>query len=271
MKRKRILITGGAGSVGSELTRQLYKRNKIYILDIDETGTFDLCEDLGIPGRVGDIRNEKTVRDVFSDFRPQIVFHAAAYKHVTPMERFPEEACQTNIIGTLNVLHASKVYPVEKFIFISTDKAVDPNSIMGATKKVGEIMTKNKGKGYIAVRFGNVLGSRGSVIQIWQRQLAQGKPLTVTDASAERYFMTIEDAIDLVIQASKIGKGGETICLDMGKKVNILHLAKEIIKGLNGHPIENIGLRPGEILNEKLMTEEEEKRAIKQGKFWIIV
>lgn len=265
MKNKRILITGCAGSIGSELLRQLSKDNKIYGVDHNETGLFDIISECGVDGRVGDIEDANTIRDVFSDFKPQIVFHAAARKHVTPMERQPLEAINTNVLGLYNVLHYSKVYPVEKFVFISTDKAVDPDSIMGATKRLGEIMVKNSGKGYIAVRFGNVLGSRGSVIPIWQKQMDKGGPITVTHKDMERYFMTIEEACELVICASEQGIGGEIYILDMGNRVNVLELAKKIT-----NKIEIIGIRPGEKLIEKLMTAEEESHAIKKGKFYVI-
>lgn len=271
MKNKRILITGGAGSIGSELARQLCKTNKVYILDINETGVMDLIGELPVNGRVGDIRDAETVRDVFSDIKPQIVFHAAAYKHVTPMELTPSEAVKTNVLGTLNILHYAKVYPIEKFVFISTDKAVHSTSIMGATKRLGEIMVKNQGKGFVVVRFGNVLGSRGSVIPIWQRQIDQGKAVTVTDPMMERYFMTIEEACELVVRASEIGKGGEIIILDMGRQVKILDIAKSIIANSRKDiRIDIIGARPGEQMEEKLMFEEEKKVAVKIDKFYII-
>ena len=266
MKNKRILITGIAGSIGSELARQLCRRNKVYGCDINETGIMDLRNEIPIQARVGDIRNRETCRDVFSDFLPQVVFHAAAYKHVSPMEEVPSEAVDTNVVGTMNILAYSGIYPVEKFVFISTDKAISPNSIMGATKRLGEIMTKNKGKGYVVVRFGNVLGSRGSVIPIWQRQYDQGKPFTVTSAEAKRYFMTIEQAVSLVITAGDEGKGGEIFILDMGEPLNILEMAKSF----GGHGVKITGLRPGEVLEEKLMSEEEEKRSEKRDKFWVI-
>lgn len=272
MKNKRILITGAAGSIGSELVRQLCKNNKVYGIDINESGLADLMEELKFPGRVGDIRDDTTVRDVFSDFKPEIVYHAAAYKHVTAMELVPREAVQTNIIGTLNIIEYAKRWEcVEKFVFISTDKAVQSASIMGATKRVGEIITRNQGKGFIVVRFGNVLGSRGSVIPIWQRQIDQRKAITVTSPEMTRYMMTIEEAVDLVIQASELGKGGEIFCLDMGKKINILSLAKQLVKETQTDTaIEIIGIRPGEELSEKLMTEEEEHLAEKRGKFFVI-
>ena len=271
MKGKRILITGVAGSIGSELARQLCKKNKVYGVDINESGLFDIMQELGISGRVGNVKDQNTVRDVFSDFKPQVVFMAAAYKHVSLMEQVPEEGVKTNVFGTHNVLHYSKVYPVEKFVFISTDKAIG-GTTMGATKRLGEIMTRNSGKGFVVVRFGNVLGSRGSLMTIWQRQLDQGKPLTITDGRMERYMMTIEEACELVITAAEQGRGGETYVLDMGEKHNILGLAKEILGkiGKPDYPIQEIGIRPGEQLSEKLMFEEEEARAVKQGKFFII-
>lgn len=265
MKNKRILITGCAGSIGSELLRQLCKENKIYGIDHNETGLFDIISECGVTGRVGDITDANTVRDVFSDFKPQVVYHAAARKHVTPMEQQPLEAINTNVLGLYNVLQYSKIYPIEKFVFISTDKAVDPDSIMGATKRLGEIMVKNSGKGYVAVRFGNVLGSRGSVIPIWQRQIDKGLSITVTDKKMERYFMTIEEACELVIKAGNEGKGEEIYILDMGERVNVLELAKKLT-----NKIKITGIRQGEKLIEKLMTAEEESRAVKKDKFWII-
>lgn len=270
MRNKRVLITGIAGSIGSEIARQLYKNNKVYGVDNNESGLFDLLGEIEVQGRVGDIRDENTIRDIFSDFKPQVVFHAAAYKHVTPMEWTPLEAIRTNIIGLHNVLHYSKVYPIEKFVFISTDKAINPDSIMGASKRLGEIMTKNSGTGYVVVRFGNVLGSRGSVIPIWQRQIDQNKPLTVTDERMVRFMMTIEQAVDLVRQAAELGRGGEIFVLDMGEPVKVLDLAKRIIEHRKDLSIEITGIRPGEKLAEKLMLEEEEKRAVKSGKFYII-
>lgn len=275
IKNKRILCAGGAGSIGSEIVRQLAPKNKIFILDIDETSTFDLAEELRKEGfwvyyRVGDITDKDTVRDVFSDFKPQIVFNAAARKHVTPNEIYPEEAIQTNVIGTYNLIKEAKNWECfEKFVFISTDKAVQSSSIMGATKRLGEIMVKNQGKGFVVVRFGNVMGSRGSVIPIWQKQIYKGQAITVTDKEMERFFMTIEDAISLVIGAAEMGNGGEIIILDMGEPIKVLELAKNIIKGTDIQ-IDIIGSRPGEVLKEKLMFDEELKVAKKIGKYFVI-
>lgn len=277
MKNKRILITGGGGSIGSELVRQLSKSNKVFILDFNETATFDLTEELKQKGhwvhcRIGDIRDKETVEDIFCDFKPQIVFHAAAYKHVTPMEWYPIEAIQTNVLGTYNILHASKRHDVEKFVYISTDKVINAKSVMGITKKIGEVMVQNSGKGYVAVRFGNVLGSRGSVIPLWQGQIDRNESLTVTHKDMTRYFMTIPQACELVIEAAEKGKGGEIYILDMGNPINIFNLASEILEksGRQDLGIKMIGIRPGETLNEKLMTDEEEKIALKEGKFFVI-
>lgn len=269
----RILVTGGAGSIGSELVRQLSKKHKVYILDINETGVNDLIEEFRtkgwVKGRVGDVRDYGTVEDVFADFKPQAVYHAAAYKHVSPMELTPLEAIQTNIVGTHNVIHNAKKFSVKKFIFISTDKAVQSTSVMGATKRVGEIMVRNQG--YTVVRFGNVIGSRGSVIPIWERQINDGGPITITDPKMVRYMMTIEEAVSLVIEAGEKAKGGQILVMDMGKPVKIIELAKEIASQLKRDiPIEIIGTRPGEYLSEKIMFAEEEQTAVKKGKFYYI-
>lgn len=274
-KNKRILITGGAGSIGSELVRQLALNNKIFILDIDETRGFDLAEELKEKGfwvefRIGNVRDINIVRDVFSDFKPEIVFHAAALKHVSVNEKYPLEAINTNIIGTYNVLsEVDRWECCKKFVFISTDKVINANSIMGATKRIGEIMTKNKG--HIAVRFGNVMGSRGSVIPIWQRQINEDRDVTITDSRMERFMMTIPDAVELVIEGSKMPSDGRIVILDMGTPVNVLELAKKIILA-SGKDIglKEIGIRAGETLTEELMTHEEKLKAKKEGKFFII-
>jgi FlaA1/EpsC-like NDP-sugar epimerase len=254
--------------------RQLAPLNKIFGIDSNETGIFDLMEEHQLKGqwvygRVGDVRDTKTLEDVFSDFKPEIVIHAAALKHVKPNEDYPLEAIQTNVIGTYNVIFYAKKYLVKKFIFISTDKVVNANSIMGATKKLGEIMARNQG--YTAVRFGNVMGSRGSVLPFWENQINKGDPITVTDERMERYFMSIPDAVKLVIQAMEMGRGGETIILSMGKPVKIIDLAHKLIRELKSDTkIKMIGIRPGETLGERLMSEEEKKIAKKKGKFYII-
>jgi FlaA1/EpsC-like NDP-sugar epimerase len=272
MRKKRILVTGCAGSIGSEIVRQLSKNNDIFGIDTNESGLFSIQNECGMYGRVGDIRNKETVHDIFSDFKPQMVFHAAAYKHVPLMEKYPEEAIQTNIIGTSNIVSESKKWEcLEKFVYISTDKVVNAHCIMGISKKFGEVLTVNQGKGFVAVRFGNVMGSRGSLLPIWEEQINKGRPITITDDRMERYFMTIEEAVSLVIKAADDGIGGEVYILDMGKPIRIIDLAKKIVSHLGRDvPIENIGIREGETLGERLMTEEEEKRAIKKGQFYII-
>lgn len=272
-KMSRVLVTGGAGSIGSELVRQLSKKHKVYILDQNETGVNDLMEEFRdkawVYGRVGDVRDYATVEDVFLDFRPEVVYHAAALKHVSPMELVPLEAIQTNIIGTYNVLHIAKKSSVKKLVFISTDKAVQSTSVMGATKRVGEIMARNQG--YTVVRFGNVLGSRGSLIPIWERQINAGEAITLTDPGMTRYMMTIEEAVSLVIEAGERSKGGEILVMDMGKPIKILDLAKDLVANLKRNiPIKEIGIRPGEFISEKLMFEEEKATAQLVGKFWHI-
>jgi FlaA1/EpsC-like NDP-sugar epimerase len=273
--KTRVLVTGGAGSIGSELCRQLAPNSKVFILDIDETRGFEVEQELKEQGywaefRVGDVRDIEVVRDVFSDFKPEQVFHAAALKHVSLNEKYPKEAIDTNVIGTYNVLsEVGRWECCEKFIFISTDKVIHSNSIMGASKKIGEIMTSNKG--HVSVRFGNVMGSRGSVIPIWQRQIDNGGPVTVTDKKMERYMMTIPQAVELVLEASKMPQDGRVVILDMGDRVNVLELAKSIV-GASGKDVDikEIGMRPGETLTEELMTLEEKEIAIKEDKFFVI-
>lgn len=267
----RVLVAGGAGSIGSELVRQLVKKHKVYVLDQNESALFDLTDSLRgkkVWGRVGDIRDYKTVKDVFDDFKPEIVFNCAAYKHVPLMEYTPIEAINTNVLGHYNLIHVAKTWEcVKKFVYVSTDKAASSHSIMGATKRLGEIITKNQGKGYCVVRFGNVMNSRGSLLQIWQRQRDAGEPLTVTDGRMERYMMTIPQAVKLIIEASEKCEGGETFILDMGKLVNIYEMALKLM-GKEG--IEVTGMRPGETLTERLMTEEEEKLATLEGNLYVI-
>lgn len=275
MENEFILVTGGAGSVGSELVRQLAPKNNVYIIDNNETAFFDLYEELEnegikIQGKIADIRDENTFKDIPTVFGfPTYIFHAAALKHVTPSEWYPMEYVKTNILGTQNVLNFAKNYGCVFFVNISTDKVVNAESIMGITKKVAEKMVKNVG--HISVRFGNVMGSRGSVLPIWQKQVEEGKPITVTDERMERYMMTIPQACELVIQAAKRDYLGKVLVLEMGKQINILQLAKEIIqKSGRDIPIKTIGVRKGETLSEKLMTEEEQKSAKKEGNYWIL-
>jgi len=271
IKGKRILIAGSAGSIGSELVRQLAPNNTIYSVDINESGLFDLEQTLNTPNvtsRVSDIRDRRTVEDIFQDFKPHIVINCAAYKHVPLMQYTPEEAIKTNVLGHLNLVHTAKTWEcVEKFIYISTDKAVSSHSIMGATKLLGERITTNQG--YTVIRFGNVMNSRGSLFKIWQRQIDNGEDITVTDERMERYFMTIPEAVELVIEAAVDSKGGDTYIMDMGKKVNIYELAKKIVKGSDVE-IKITGIREGETLTEEIMTSEEKQRATLKGKFYIL-
>lgn len=272
---KRVLVIGGAGSIGSELVRQCAEKNSVYVLDNNESGLFELIDEIGrdtVVGRVGDIRDFKTVQDVFQDFKPQIVFNAAAYKHVPLMEYTPLEAINTNVVGHYNVVHVARTWEcVEKFVFVSTDKVVNAKSVMGATKKLSEVVTLNQGKGFIVVRFGNVMDSRGSLLRIWQRQMDNNQPLTVTDPRMERYMMTIPEACELVLKAAVQGEGGEIFVLDMGKKINIKQLAYDVLSKAGKVPeIRITGMRPGETLTEELMTQEEWSRAERVDKFYVI-
>lgn len=275
LKGKRVLVTGAAGSIGSELSRQAlrYGAEELVALDIDETGLFNLERDLArrLPGRrvsilVGDVRDPERVRRAFAAARPQVVFHAAAYKHVPMMESFPAEAVKTNVFGTETVAREARRSQAESFVFISTDKAVNPKGVMGATKRVGEHVTRALGAGSrtrcMAVRFGNVLGSRGSVLPTFEDQIRHGGPVTVTHPDMRRYFMTTAEAVGLVLQAAAMGEGGEVFVLDMGEPVRILDLARELIRFHNLEPDRDVpivftGIRPGEKLSEELLTAEE--------------
>lgn len=274
LEGKRIFVAGGAGSIGSELVRQLVAGgNSVYVFDINETDMFDLVEILkldgrNVAGRVGDVRNLDTVEEAFFEARPDLVFHCAALKHVAPNEGYPEEAVRTNVLGTINLVKVAKRHGVERFVFISSDKAVSGASVMGATKRLAELIVRNAG--YTCVRFANVLGSRGSIVPIWQRAIDTGRPVTVTDERMLRFFMTIEEACALVLSAAEDGESA-TYVLDMGEKVSVLDLAKRIIKESGRDiPIKMIGARAGETFEERLMTPEEEGRAEKKNNFWII-
>jgi len=259
----KILITGASGSIGSELARQIYasKPKQLIIIDQDETGIFNMSEDLpGTIGLVADVRNRERIQEIFKKYKPDIVFHAAAYKHVPLMERQIGEAVRNNIFGTLNVAESAVKNGAKKFVFVSTDKAVNPTSVMGATKRIGEMICQNlNGKTkFMSVRFGNVFDSRGSVIPAFKKQIERGGPVIVTHPEMRRYFMSIKDAAELVIQASKIGKGGEIFILDMGKQIKILDLAKQMIlqSGKDIH-IMISEPRPGEKLFEELLIGDE--------------
>jgi FlaA1/EpsC-like NDP-sugar epimerase len=275
VRGRSILITGAAGSIGSELCRQVVRfgAGRLTCLDIDETGLFHLEHDLGrhFPQRavsywIGDVRDQRRVREVLSKERPEIVFHAAAYKHVPIMERNPVEAVKTNVLGTHCVVEEACALGVSAFVMISTDKAVDPCSIMGATKRVAELIThacsRRNGARCMAVRFGNVLGSRGSVLPTFEEQIRRGGPVTITDPQMRRYFMVTSEAVLLVLQAAAMGRGGEVFVLDMGEPVSILELARDLIRSYGMEPDQDIpivftGARPGERLSEELLTAEE--------------
>ncbi|MEE0967436.1 MAG: nucleoside-diphosphate sugar epimerase/dehydratase, partial [Bacilli bacterium] len=272
---KVVMVTGGGGSIGSELSRQIasHHPSKLIIVDIYENNAYDIQMELikkypqlNLIVRIASIRDEHKVDCLFNEFRPDIVYHAAAHKHVPLMEDSPNEAIKNNVFGTLNVVRAADKYKVKRFVQISTDKAVNPTNIMGATKRMCEMIiqlyNRNSETEYTAVRFGNVLGSNGSVIPLFKKQIADGGPVTVTDKNIIRYFMTIPEAVSLVIQAGVYAKGGEIFVLDMGKPMKIDDLARNLIK-LSGYtpdidiPIVYTGLRPGEKLYEELLMEEE--------------
>jgi FlaA1/EpsC-like NDP-sugar epimerase len=275
LKGQVILVTGAAGSIGSGIVRQVakYAPKKLIMLDQAESPMYDLQNEvkgefpnIDFEVVIGDIRSVERMRNVFNTFSPKYVFHAAAYKHVPLMEENPSEAVQTNVMGTKNLVDLSTEFGVYKFVMISTDKAVNPTNVMGASKRIAEIYAQNANANsdtkFITTRFGNVLGSNGSVIPLFQRQLDAGGPLTVTDERITRYFMTIPEACQLVLEAGTMGEGGEIYVFDMGESVKIIDLAKKMIQlsGLElGKDIEIkiTGLRPGEKLYEELLAKEE--------------
>jgi FlaA1/EpsC-like NDP-sugar epimerase len=275
LTEKVILVTGAAGSIGSGLVKQIgnYQPKTIILLDQAESALYDLQQELQAKGNlfpfdivIGDIRNHDRLKRVFEFYKPEYVFHAAAYKHVPLMENNPSEAVLTNVKGTKNLVDLALEYGVQKFVMISTDKAVNPTNVMGASKRVAEIYAQTKNQlgqtKFVTTRFGNVLGSNGSVIPLFQKQIEQGGPLTITDERITRFFMTIPEACQLVLEAGSMGQGGEIFVFDMGKSVKIIDLAKKMIQlsGLElGKDIEIkvTGLRPGEKLYEELLASEE--------------
>lgn len=272
---KVVLVTGGGGSIGSELCRQIaaFHPQKLIALDIYENSVFDLSNEMrmnrpevSFKTVITSIRNRRRLADIFEEEHPQVVFHAAAHKHVPLMELNPKEAVLNNIIGTKNIIELSDLYRVERFVLISTDKAVNPTNVMGATKRVAEMlmqyMSSRSLTNFSAVRFGNVLGSNGSVLPLFRSQIEQGGPVTVTNDEVTRYFMTISEAVQLVIQSGAMAAGGEIFILDMGDPIRIMDLAENVIR-LSGYvpyidiDIVVIGLRPGEKLYEELLLAEE--------------
>ena len=277
LEGKTVLVTGAGGSIGSEICRQVLRRKpkQLILLGRGEGSIYEINRELQEQAETKDqvvpyimnIANREGMEEAFRKFRPQVVFHAAAHKHVPLMEYQPEEAVLNNVVGFVNTAEPAGQYGVERFVLISTDKAVNPTSVMGATKRLTEklgqaINKKYPNTKYMAVRFGNVLGSRGSVVPLFKKQIEAGGPITVTHPDITRYFMTIPEASQLVIEAGSLGVGGEVFVLEMGKPVKITDLAKNMIK-LSGHvpgkdiKIEFTGLRPGEKLYEELMTAEE--------------
>lgn len=285
---KVILVTGGGGSIGSELCRQIVKLNPklLIILDIYENNIYDIEQELSrtyglkidVISVVASIRDKNRMEKIFKMYKPDVVFHAAAHKHVPLMENNPSEAIKNNVFGTINVASLSIEYNVKRFIFISTDKAVNPTNIMGATKRIAELIIQNFDKKsdteFAAVRFGNVLGSNGSVIPLFRKQIEEGGPVTVTHPDIIRYFMTISEAVSLVIEAGVIAKGGEIFVLDMGEPVKILDLAKNLIK-ISGYKLDKdikivfTGIRPGEKLYEELLMAEEGLNSTRNKKIFI--
>jgi len=284
---KKVLVTGGGGSIGSELCRQIvkYHPSELIVLDIYENNAYDLqnelkrkYEHINLKVIIASVRDKERIDQVIRDVRPHIIFHAAAHKHVPLMEDNPREAIKNNVFGTLHLVQAADQYEVQRFVMISTDKAVNPTNIMGATKRLCEMiiqsMDKQSKTEFVAVRFGNVLGSNGSVIPLFKTQIAQGGPVTVTHPEIIRYFMTIPEAAQLVLQAGGMAAGGEIFVLDMGEPVKILNLAEDLIKLSGLEPYEDIeiqftGLRPGEKLFEELLLDEEGMKNTKHQKIFI--
>lgn len=275
---KRVMITGGGGSIGGELARQICQFNpeELILLDHSENNLFHInyeikrkWNDAKIKLVIADIRDREKIDKIFKRYKPEVIFHAAAHKHVPMMEYNPDEAVSNNIIGTKNIAEIADKYGAERLVLISTDKAINPSCVMGASKRVAEMLVKGLGEKsktkFVAVRFGNVLESNGSVVPMFKKQIAEGGPVTVTDKEVKRYFMTLPESTQLVIQAGALGKGGEVFVLDMGEPIKVLDLAKELIRLSGFVPDEDIkikmvGLRPGEKMFEEILTEEERSR-----------
>ena len=290
--QKTVLVTGGGGSIGSELCRQIakYSPKRLIIFDIYENNAYDLqielrknYPELKLEVLIGSVRDVKRLSEVFETYKPKVVFHAAAHKHVPLMEDSPDEAIKNNVYGTYNVASTCEKFGVERFVLISTDKAVNPTNIMGTSKRIAEMIVqqfalsqkKNDGKTiYAAVRFGNVLGSNGSVIPLFKKQISEGGPVTVTHPEINRFFMTIPEAAQLVMQAGAFAEGGEIFILDMGEPVKIVDLARNLIEYSGYIPdvdikIEFSGLRPGEKMYEEILLDKQRHTATKHDKIYI--
>ena len=275
LENQVVMVTGGGGSIGSELCRQIVKFNpkQLIIVDIYENNAYDLQNELlrqypnlNLETLIASVRDRNRLKDIYAMYRPDAVFHAAAHKHVPLMEGSPAEAIKNNVVGTLHTAELASEYGVKRFVLISTDKAVNPTNVMGATKRLCEMIIQSINSrsqtDFVAVRFGNVLGSNGSVVPLFKNQIAKGGPVTLTHKDIVRYFMTIPEAAQLVLQAGGFAQGGEIFVLDMGKPVKIYDLAKNLIKlsGYEPHTeieIKVTGLRPGEKLYEELLMDEE--------------
>lgn len=287
LENKVIMVTGGGGSIGSELCRQIvkFKPKELIIFDIYENNAYDLQNELlrnnvglNLKTLIGSVRDRNRLKSIFSKYKPEIIFHAAAHKHVPLMEDSPMEAIKNNVAGTLNVAELASEYGIERFVLISTDKAVNPTNVMGASKRICETIIqaidKESKTEFVAVRFGNVLGSNGSVVPLFKKQIASGGPVTLTHKEITRYFMTIPEASQLVLQAGALAKGGEIFVLDMGKPIKIYDLAENLIR-LSGYEpnvdieIKITGLRPGEKLYEELLMDEEGIIATEHRKIFI--
>jgi FlaA1/EpsC-like NDP-sugar epimerase len=286
LEKERVLITGAGGSIGSEICRQVARFNPevLLLLGRGENSIFEIEQELAVSfpelakiSIIADVRDRPKLTQIFKTYHPTVIFHAAAHKHVPLMEKAPDEAVKNNIFGTKNLAELADEYQCKRFVLISTDKAVNPSSVMGATKRVAELIvqdlsTRSRTK-FMAVRFGNVLGSRGSIIPLFRKQIAQGGPITVTTPEITRFFMTIPEAAQLVIQAGALGRGGEIFILDMGEPVKIVNLARELIRLSGFVPDKDIkivftGIRPGEKMYEELMTSDEGLRITKHERIF---
>ncbi|MEW6088380.1 MAG: nucleoside-diphosphate sugar epimerase/dehydratase [bacterium] len=284
---KKILVTGAGGSIGSELCRQIvnFSPKKIILFDHNENDVYFLLVEfktkyphIKIKTVIGDISDIGLLKQTFSRYSPQIVFHAAAHKHVPLMEENPTAAVKNNIIGSRNLIYAASHYKVERFVAISTDKAVNPINVMGMSKRIAEMILQSKARNsktkFMAVRFGNVIGSNGSVVPLFKKQIESGGPITITHKDTERYFMSVKEAALLVLQAGAIGKGGELFILDMGEQIKLVDIAKNLV-ALSGLVLDKdisfkfIGLRPGEKLSEELLLDKEKDRVTKHNKIYI--
>ena len=285
---KTLLVTGAAGSIGSETVRKLSEHNasRIICVDFSESALYDLQQELNrkyptidYKFILADIRNQEMMQNLFKEFNPHIIYHAAAYKHVPLMEQFPWQAVQTNVFGTWQLVKLAVKFKAEKFVFISSDKAVNPTSVMGATKRLAEIIVQSfsstpNSTRFVVTRFGNVLGSNGSVVPLFKKQIQNGGPVTVTHPEMTRYFMTIAEACQLVLEASVMAEGGEVFVFDMGEPVKIVDLARNMIRLAGYTPdvdmqIQFIGERPGEKLYEDLFSESEEMKETHHEKIMI--